>query len=323
MAPELNSLASHASSNSPDHNAKGTQSENSQGEPQGLLLPLVSMWFQDLFHSPHWGAFHLSLTVLVHYRSHRSLSPWRVVPPASRPITRVGRYSGTPLAAFHRRRLPGSHRLWRPVPRDFRWLQCYRPWVLQPPAHKERSLGFGRFRSPLLPASQLIPLPLGTEMFQFPGFALLLREVTALTSSRVAPFGHPRINACVPLPLAYRSLPRPSSPLCAQASSTCYRSLDYKAGSLRIPKDPSLATSILYPSRARATSRTQFSKPFRSLFTSEHSKLCCFRISSLLARVILPSHDLPFVPLSNSTDANTARRRWRRATIEMNEDVRD
>ena len=33
-------------------------------------LPLfVSIWFQILFHSPHWGAFHLSLAVLVHYRS--------------------------------------------------------------------------------------------------------------------------------------------------------------------------------------------------------------------------------------------------------------
>jgi hypothetical protein len=175
VAPALKALAALPSSNSPDHNAKGTQSENTPGEPKGLLLPLVSMWFQDLFHSPHWGAFHLSLTVLVHYRSHRSLSPWRVVPPASRPITRVGRYSGTPLAAFHRLRLPGSHRLWRPVPRDFRWLQCCRLWVLQPPAHKEQGLGFGRFRSPLLPASQLIPLPLGTEMFQFPRFAPLAR----------------------------------------------------------------------------------------------------------------------------------------------------
>jgi len=38
------------------------------------------------------------------------------------------------------------------------------------------------------------------------------------------------------------------------------------------------------------------------LFTSEHSiTLRCFTaISVLLARVILPSHDLPFVPLSNS-----------------------
>src|SRR3569832_2220059 len=55
------------------------------------------MWFQALFHSPHGGAFHLSLTVLVHYRSHGSLKPWRVVPPASRPVSRSGRYSGTLL----------------------------------------------------------------------------------------------------------------------------------------------------------------------------------------------------------------------------------
>ncbi len=34
----------------------------------------------------------------------------------------------------------------------------------------------------------------------------------------VAPFGHPRINSCVPIPAAFRSLSRPSSPLRAQAS---------------------------------------------------------------------------------------------------------
>ena len=33
------------------------------------LRPLVGAWFQELFHSPARGAFHLSLTVLVHYRS--------------------------------------------------------------------------------------------------------------------------------------------------------------------------------------------------------------------------------------------------------------
>ena len=38
-------------------------------------LPLfVSIWFQVLFHRPHRAAFHLSLTVLVHYRSPRVLS---------------------------------------------------------------------------------------------------------------------------------------------------------------------------------------------------------------------------------------------------------
>ncbi len=38
----------HVSSNSPDHNAKGTQS----GCPKTTLLPLVGTRFQDLFHSP-------------------------------------------------------------------------------------------------------------------------------------------------------------------------------------------------------------------------------------------------------------------------------
>src|SRR4051812_12763280 len=73
LAPLDTSLASHPSSNSPDHNAKGTQSADIPSENRSLLLPLVGMWFQALFHSPHWGAFHLSLTVLVHYRSHGSL----------------------------------------------------------------------------------------------------------------------------------------------------------------------------------------------------------------------------------------------------------
>ena len=37
------------------------------------LQPFVSVWFQDLFHSVIHGSFHLSLTVLVHYRSLRSI----------------------------------------------------------------------------------------------------------------------------------------------------------------------------------------------------------------------------------------------------------
>jgi hypothetical protein len=41
---------------------------------RGIALPLlVDARFQVLFHSPHRGAFHLSLTVLVHYRSSRSI----------------------------------------------------------------------------------------------------------------------------------------------------------------------------------------------------------------------------------------------------------
>ena len=37
------------------------------------LRPLVGVWFQELFHSSYRSAFHLSLTVLVHYRSHSSI----------------------------------------------------------------------------------------------------------------------------------------------------------------------------------------------------------------------------------------------------------
>ena len=83
------------------------------------------------------------------------------------------------------------------------------------------------FRSPLLRTSRLISLPPGTEMFQFPGFASALLRMTGCNTRRVAPFGHLRITACVPLPGASRSLPRPSSPLCAQASPTCLPSLDH------------------------------------------------------------------------------------------------
>ena len=38
-----------------------------------VLRPLVGAWVQVLFHSHTMGAFHLSLTVLVHYRSHGSI----------------------------------------------------------------------------------------------------------------------------------------------------------------------------------------------------------------------------------------------------------
>ena len=48
------------------------------------LRPAGSAWFQDLFHSPRRGAFHRSLTVLVHYRSLAvsSLGAWSPLLPA-------------------------------------------------------------------------------------------------------------------------------------------------------------------------------------------------------------------------------------------------
>ena len=63
-----------------------------------------------------------------------------------------------------------------------------------------------------------LSLPPGTKMFQFPGFAPCNHGHRSSTCG-VAPFGHTRINACLQLPVHFRSLPRPSSPAEAKASS--------------------------------------------------------------------------------------------------------
>ena len=47
------------------------------------------------------------------------------------------------------------------------------------------------------------------------------------STSRVSPFGYSGIEACLRLPLTFRSLPRPSSALGALASTLCSSSLDY------------------------------------------------------------------------------------------------
>ena len=57
------------------------------------LRLLVGIRFQVLFHSPYRGAFHLSLTVLVLYRSLSSTQPQRVVSLFSDRIPRVPPYS--------------------------------------------------------------------------------------------------------------------------------------------------------------------------------------------------------------------------------------
>src|ERR1017187_1382987 len=62
--------------NNPAHYAIGTMSGilgSPCEKPSIALQLLVGVWFQVLFHSPRRGSFHLSLTVLVHYRSQLSI----------------------------------------------------------------------------------------------------------------------------------------------------------------------------------------------------------------------------------------------------------
>ena len=83
--------------------------------------------------------------------------------------------------------------------------------------------GLFRVRSPLLTEYRLISFPVGTEMCHFPTLAehppIEFRgRRSRLPETRLS---HSGIlgSACVQLPEAYRSLPRPSSPLSAKTST--------------------------------------------------------------------------------------------------------
>jgi hypothetical protein len=64
-------------------------------------------------------------------------------------------------------------------------------------------------RSPLLGESLLISVPSGTEMFHFPPFASLRREMTEHYPSQVSPFGHPRVTACLAARRGFSQLAAP------------------------------------------------------------------------------------------------------------------
>ena len=59
-------------------------------------------------------------------------------------------------------------------------------------------------------------------------FATVCIPVAIQIALWVSPFGHIRINACSQLPVSFRSVLRPSSPLSAKAFTKCpYLSLDF------------------------------------------------------------------------------------------------
>ncbi len=134
-------------------------------------------------------------------------------------------------------RLQGYHLLWHSFPATLARLTVFdfptRPQSNQVKPHNLQlatlagltPAGFGliRVRSPLLTESLLLSFPRVTEMVHFSRLASMElcvhSTMTGHDPCRVSPFGHPRIRACLRLPEAYRSLPRPSSPLCAKAST--------------------------------------------------------------------------------------------------------
>jgi hypothetical protein len=232
-APLDTSLASHPSSNSPDHNAKGTQSGPTRVAPDAPSYRLWACGFRLSF-TPRPGVLFTCPSRYSSAIGHTgvfSLGGWsprlhaRLLVPG---VTQELHYEPSLAFAYGALTRSGA-----PSQGTSAGFSASRPWVLQPRGARAPRFRLVPFRSPLLRESRLISLPPGTEMFQFPGFASPRRVMTGLAPRRVAPFGHLGLIACVRLPRAFRSLPRPSSPPCAQASPTCPRSLDYTYPSSR------------------------------------------------------------------------------------------
>src|SRR5438552_2407979 len=147
----------------------------------------------------------------------------------SRRISRVLRYLGDQTGGQH----TFAYRtitFYGPTSQTVRlacWFMTPRPYGPPAPATPPHAsvLGFRLFpvRSPLLRESRFLSLPRGTEMSHFPPLAscrlCIQRPMAGHDSRRVSPFGHPRVKACLRLTEAYRSLPRPSSPSRAKAST--------------------------------------------------------------------------------------------------------
>src|SRR5699024_6564978 len=127
-------------------------------ELNSALRPLVSVWFQGLFHSLIQGSFHLSLAVLVHYRSLRSILPWQMVLPDSHRVSRAPCYSGYHYHYYYHpyRAITVYGQAFQLVP----VLQIVNIVVLQPhTVRKPYGLGLIRVRSPLLTESLLFSFP--------------------------------------------------------------------------------------------------------------------------------------------------------------------
>ena len=186
------------------------------------------MRFQGLFHSSVRGAFHLSLTVLVRYRSLAvfSLSGWS---PIIRPGFLVSRVTQVPAS-----RLPpisptglSPSLAGRSRPSGYRQ---------QPRQRRSYNPGQGPKTPPVWAPPRSLAATGGIILIFFSSGYLDVSvprvgpppmRRAALFARRVPPFGHLRIKAHVPLPGAFRSLSRPSSPARAKASPACPPSLSF------------------------------------------------------------------------------------------------
>jgi hypothetical protein len=216
---------------SPDHSTKGTPSpvgglrraRRARASTAGRCRGSGSLSF------PSRGAFHLSLTVLVHYRwpGVFSLGGWSPPLPTGCLVSR-GTQEQPPAPPHPLAPRTGLSPAPVPLPSGFR-CQLVRPCLyngtscdapLRLPYNPGRrqvspsspGLGSSRFARHYYGNLVLISLPRGTEMFQFPrcpwSCLCIQHAMRPLARSRVAPFGFAWL-------IARLQLPRHVSPLSA------------------------------------------------------------------------------------------------------------
>ncbi len=148
-------------------------------------------------------------------------------------------------------------------------VRAYHPlWGAVPDASGllRTTTGLVPVRSPLLRESRLMSFPPGTEMVQFPGFAPPSSRPTVPHARWVTPFGDPRITGCSPLPAAYRSVPRPSSPLGAEASTRCPSPA--RPAPAQTPRARSPSIPFLFP----AAQKGSLLDPLHDVQTTHHQQ---------------------------------------------------
>ena len=149
-------------SNSPDHNAKGTQSPHFRPEGRRGLLPLVRTWFQVLFHSPSGVLFTFPSRYYALSVTNSYLALEDGPPRFDRGFSCPGLlgYLDSILIAF---RIRDCHPLRSAVPGAFRYAFEYRVLGPTTPAgFNPHRFGLMPVRSPLLGQSRLISFPRGS-----------------------------------------------------------------------------------------------------------------------------------------------------------------
>ena len=174
LAPLVTSLASLLRSNSPDHNAKGTQSVALRPEGPSQPPTACKRTVSGSLSLPALGCFSpvphgtRPLSVIQESLGLEGGPPGFTPGSSSRALLRN---STSPCSSSSFTGLSPS------LARRSRRLQLtsQEPSVgPTTPLPQGEWFGLYRFRSPLLSASRLISLPRGTEMFQFPRFAFRL-----------------------------------------------------------------------------------------------------------------------------------------------------